>query len=191
MKRALVGAGAMLLIAAAALGQYGEIGVYTDQGGCDCNVYDSVPGNLVSVYVVHRNISQGLTGVRFVVTGGGGMMMTYLGESKVGPPMEITGNIVDGYDVRYGSCITGSLTIMEILYLGMATSATCSWLEISAAPNAVTGQVEGSDCNETVVVVSGRQTPVNPDDTCECINLSCQPVPVEETTWGGIKALYQ
>ena len=117
--------------------------------------------------------------------------MTYLGESKVAPPLEITGNIVDGYDVRYGSCISGSLAIMQILYFGTATSATCSWVEVSAAPAAVTGQVEGSDCNEEVVVVSGRQSPVNPDESCECSVLGCRPVPVEETTWGGIKSLYR
>ena len=132
-----------------------------------------------------------MTGVRFVITGGGGMTMTYLGESKVAPPLEITGNIVDGYDVRYGSCISGSLAIMQILYFGTATSATCSWVEVSAAPAAVTGQVEGSDCNEEVVVVSGRQSPVNPDESCECSVLGCRPVPVEETTWGGIKSLYR
>jgi len=189
MKRALIGAACLLLLSGAALGQYGYLGVFADQGGCYCNVYDSVPG-LVNVYVVHRDISQGLTGVRFIITGGGGMTMTYLAEAKMGPPLEITGNMVDGYCVGYGSCITGSLTIMQIVYFGTGTSATCSWLEVSAAPGAVTGQVEGSDCNDQVVVVSGMQTPVNPDTGCECMILSCQPVPVDETTWGAIKALY-
>jgi len=47
----------------------------------------------VNVYVVHRDIVEGPTGVRFVVTGGGGTSMTCLGESKIGTPMEITGNI--------------------------------------------------------------------------------------------------
>jgi len=191
MKRALVVAGALLLIVAPAMGQYGTLGVYSDETGCECNVYDTLPGTLVNVYIVHRNIVDGLNGVRFIVTGGGGMSMTYLGESKIGPPMEITGNIVDGYNVSYGSCVTGGLTIMQIAYFGMASSSTCSWLEVSAAPGAPGGQVEGSDCDDAAVTVAGLQTPVNPDATCECDVPGCQPVPVEETTWGNIKALYR
>lgn len=191
MRLALIVAGIISLLATPALGQYGNLRVYSDPTGCECNVYDNVFGSLVEVYVVHRDIVTGLRGVRFIVTGGGGMTMIYLSEAKIGGPLEIGGNIVDGYDVFYGSCVTGSLTIMRITYFASGTSATCSWLEVSAAPTAVTGQVEGDNCDDQVVLVDGLQTPVNPDGTCECILLDCLPVPVQQTTWGGIKALYR
>jgi hypothetical protein len=191
MVRALIVAVALATAVAPAMAQYGTLGVYSEPSGCNCNVYDTLPGNLVSVYVVHRGMVQGLQGVRFIVAGGGGMTMTYLAQSKVGPPLEITGNIVDGYNVSYGSCLTGNLLIMEIVYLGTATSATCSWLDVAAAPSSSTGQVEGWDCDGGVVTVGGERTPVNPDATCACEMPGCQPVPVEGTTWGGIKALYR
>jgi hypothetical protein len=44
--------------------------------------------------------------------------------------------------------------------------------------------VRAVDCAENSVIITGGQARVNPDGTCQCA------VPVNETTWGNIKALY-
>ena len=190
MKRAILTVAVLALAATPAVAQYGSVGIYSDATGCDCNVYDQVPG-IVNVWIVHRDITQGVTGVSFAIADGGGMTLAYVGESKVGGPIEITGNLVDGYWVGYSSCIAGGLTIMQIQFFGTATSAPCSWLEIAPAPGYAGSGIEAADCDALSVAASGLRTPVNPDAGCVCVNPGCLPVPVDESTWGGIKALYR
>jgi hypothetical protein len=170
--------------------EYGTIGVFSEPTGCSCNVDDLVAG-LVTVYVVHRDIVDGVEASRFIVRGDAGMTMTFVSESPIGGPIFITGNIVDGYDVFYGMCATGGLAIMTIDYFGLGTSAPCSRLEVVAAPTAVTGEVEVADCDGAVHAATGYWALVNADGSCACEWDPCTPVPVEETTWGGIKALYR
>jgi len=190
MKRVLLAVVLTAMLAAPAAAQYGNIGVYSEPGGCNCDIYDTGPAVVVDVYVVHRYIYEGVQGSSFIVTGDPGMTMIFLAEYPIGGPIFILGNIVDGYTVSYGSCLTGGLAIMRISYLSLGTSVPCSMLEVSPAPTSVTGQVEVWDCGDVVHPAGGGVAMVNPLG-CHCSDPFCQPVPVEESTWGGIKALYQ
>jgi hypothetical protein len=169
---------------------YGTIGVYADFGGCDCEIDDLFAG-MVTVYVVHRGIVDGVTASQFVVEGSGGMAMVHVSEASIGGPIHITGSIVDGYGVHYGTCVTGDLTIMTIQYFAQGTSAQCSRLDVVAAPTSVLGEVEVSDCDYQLHAATGLGAYVNATIDCACTSALCTPVPVEEKTWGGIKALYR
>ena len=85
----------------------------------------------------------------------------------------------------YGSCLASPIVLVPINYFVHGTSAPCSFIDVVAP--LTTGQIEVVDCNNNLLVATGARTFVNPDATCDC-NL---PVPVEETTWGRVKALYQ
>ncbi len=69
MKHALLTAAVLVLVATTAVAQYGSVGIYADPTGCQCSVYDQVPG-IVNVWVVHRNITSGVTGVHFDIETG-------------------------------------------------------------------------------------------------------------------------
>jgi hypothetical protein len=180
---------ALVTIVSPTAAQYGWIGVFADRGGCICEIDDRSP-NVVVVYVVHRQIMTGVKGSRFTVEGEG-TFLTHLYENPVGDPIYIQGDIVDGYTVSYGECRTGGLAIIEIGYFGQGMSEICSRLRVVAAPTAATGQVEVFDCNDDVFPVSGYVAIVNSTAECWCSDPYCRPVPVEDSTWGTIKALYR
>lgn len=170
---------------------YGSLGVYSDVGGCDCNILDEAAG-LVTVYVVHRDIATGVSGARFKVDGTARPYLTFIAENPLGDPIFILGNIEDGYDVSYGACVTGGLPVMEILFFGSGLSPHCSNLGVVAAPTSTTGQVEVFDCDHEVFPTTGYSASVNPGTECVCfMPIPCIPVPVEGSTWGAIKALYR
>jgi hypothetical protein len=173
-----------------ATAQYGSLGVFGDAGGCDCDIDDVTPG-LFTVYVVHRDIANGVEGSRFIVRPGAGTLLTYIGEASIGGPIIITGGIVEGYEVFYNMCATGGLAIMTVQFFGQGLSQPCSLVELVAAPSSVTGNVEIFDCSSDVHAVSTTPIFVNATNDCICRPGPCTPVPVEETTWGAIKSLYQ
>jgi hypothetical protein len=55
-----------------------------------------------------------------------------------------------------------------------------------ADPGALSGQIEGVDCALNKTYPSGGSGRVNPDPTCWC-----GLIPVQHTTWGAIKAMYE
>jgi hypothetical protein len=177
------------VVPAPAAAYYGSIGVYADPRGCDCDIVDA--GGLIHVYIVHRDILTGVKGSRFTIGGYALNNLTYLYENPIGDPIRILGNIYDGFLVNYGDCTTGGLAIMEIAYFGSGLTPACSDLWVVAAPTAVTGEVEIFNCNDDVFSASGHGAYVNVDATCGCTNPYCTPVPVTESTWGNIKALYR
>jgi len=48
--------------------------------------------------------------------------------------------------------------------------------------------IEVVDCAQNKLIASGRYGVVNPDSYCDCDGDVS--VPVQKTTWGGIKAMY-
>ena len=93
----------------------------------------------------------------------------------------------DGVEIDYQACLpSGIHHIMTLEYTADGSSPTCSSLEVTHVfwatdPIAVLAW----DCNGQYMAATGGILTVNMDNTCKCI------IPVEETTWGGLKALYQ
>jgi hypothetical protein len=93
---------------------------------------------------------------------------------------------IDGVSVAYGSCFVGPIALGSINFFGAAVPG-CSMISIVADPNSPSGEIEGVDCQVVPekTFPTGGAGRVNSDQTCDCN------VPVQDTTWGGIKALYK
>lgn len=189
MKRILLSTVAVLCVAGLAFAQsdVGSIDIFSDGGYTDCNVTDG--GGLIPVYVVHSHATDGARASQWMLELGVGVTMASVGSSSPFPTA--IGNPLTGISIAYGNCQTAANTlIMTVNFFGSGTSETCSLLSIVADPAALSGMVEIVDCLEPpagpnkITLEKGGQARVNPDLTCDCT------VPVQETTWGGIKSLY-
>lgn len=95
------------------------------------------------------------------------------------------GNTNAGIWVSYGMCLAGPV------YLGVSNYGTtmdppCTLIRIVPNPQALSGEIEVTDCLGNQMVATGSSGIVNPDATC-----ACGPVPVRPATRGAIKAMYQ
>ena len=75
-------------------------------------------------------------------------------------------------------------------------SAPCDRIDIVADPTAVPPGIWAADCTEPVanlLPVTGGAMYLNNDGTCPCTIGPLQDclIPVKETSWGRVKAIYQ
>ncbi len=193
-----------------------SVGVVFAQGGSitlsaipdqpfDCDIIDFAPG-LVTVYLIHM-YTPGAMGARFMVEYGADVAMTYLGE-EMNYVVE-SGNALTGITVCYEACLSSPIVIGEILYFGHGLSAPCSYMSVEPHPEA--SWLEVLDCEMNVVYGTGGIAIVNSDGGCYCdlppVYPSapgndrgtssktsnppfCATVPVHQSPWGQIKALY-
>ena len=184
MKRILLLTVAVLCLAGLASAQedVGSIDIFSDGLYTSCNVVD-VAG-LVSVYVVHTNANDGSTASQWKVELGAGVTMTSVGSINAYPTA--IGDPLVGISIAYGACQTIANNLLVTMnFIGSGTSATCALMSIVPDPTSPSGLVEIVDCaRNKITLEKGGQARVNPDGTCNCT------VPVQETTWGGIKSLY-
>jgi hypothetical protein len=162
---------------------YGDtIGLYADNIGTNCNIAESP--TLTYVYVVHVS-SGGATASEFMApkpacwTGA-----TWIQDIEVyGMP----GNSQTGKSIGYGACLIGTIHILTIVYFSQGLAEPCCVYPVLAVPWSPGGQLLVADCDFNAVPAIGLTATVNGNATCPC---GC-PVPVEETTWGAVKALYE
>ena len=163
----------------------GSIGLFVDPGGTICDVYDQLPG-LVTVYVVHM-YTPGATGSRFMVNHWSwGAALIHLGET-VTPPYIGIGSYTTGITIGYNACVPSPNMIMKLDFFGNGISATCSYIQVVPDPLAVPPGIYVMGCTAPLnwAPATGGDVVVNPDPSCMC------DIPVQETTWGRVKALYQ
>lgn len=161
---------------------YGDtIGLYADNGGTNCNIAESLP--FTYVYVVHVSPG-GATGSEFMAPKPGCWTgATWMQDIEIyGMP----GNSQTGKSIGYGSCLTGVIHILTIVYFAQGLAEPCCVYPVLPAPWSPGGQLLMSDCDFNLVPAMGLAATVNGNSTCPC----GYPVPVEETTWGSVKALY-
>ena len=171
-------------LASAASAQVGKLGVYADATGLDCNVIDSGAPAVRSAYVVHKfDPGNSANGCRFkFVTSG--VTMTYLGYST---PFASLGAPDTGIAIAFGACRNDAvLQILKLDWLGFGANPACGTIELAADPFTTQQAVIATSCDfvETVMPTPGKAR-VNPDANCTC------DIPVAESTWGGVKALYR
>jgi len=159
----------------------GQIGVYSDVIGSDCNIVDQ--GGLLAVHVVHTNTS-GATAAQFAAPAPSCMTgVTWLTDNLVFPIA--LGNSQTGITVAYGTCLSPSIHVLTILYSTFATSETCCMYPVIPDPSVASGKIEVVDCTSYKLFADGRISIVNPNSHCVCGT-----VVVHQATWGKIKALY-
>jgi hypothetical protein len=188
MKRFVLLSIGLLLVASLAFAQTGSIGLFADPAALSCDVYDSGPG-LVIVYVIHV-YTPGATASQFIVASMWGNAMTYLSEAVTAPYIKIgtcAGPGATGCAIAYGSCVGSPNMIMMIQYFASGLTPPCSYLQVMADPTATPPGIYVTDCADppNLLTATGGDVVINPIEGCFCN------IPVEDTSWGQIKSLYQ
>jgi len=186
-----------VIIAATARADHGSIGVWADQSATNCAISDMATGTQ-TLYVVMTQTS-GWVAARFRVEHSSGMNMTLISESYTGAT---TGDVLSGITVCNVACLPAPTLIATLEYLKDGTSADCSTITIGAYPGSIDPEVV--NCGRVFRYVETHTATVNgnaincPSPTCGYelrFGTSpswdfCPAVPIEETTWGRIKALF-
>jgi hypothetical protein len=176
MKRSVLIVLAVMVFATTAFAQ-GNIGVFSDLAAADCNWTDAAAG-LQAVHIFHVN-STGATVSQWKLDAPA--TWSHLGDNADFPL--VIGTSIEDCSVSYGSCAQGTFKLMTVNFFGSGLEAACTLFGIVAAPGKAGVQI--IDCADNRFFPPGGSGIVNSDGTCDC------DVPVEDTTWGGIKALYQ
>jgi hypothetical protein len=183
--------------------QSGAIMVASDLGASNCSFSDGGP-SVQPVYVFQMYTS-GSRGVRFRLNVDG-LGWTHLGDQ---PDFAATsGTSIDGIVICYDDCLTGNFKILTVNFFGSGLAPVCSQVTVGVYPEA---GVEALDCDWNVVNPAVDPGIVNPDGSCDCslcrtgtetacaIKLAqaetipspfCATSPVNQSTWGMIKSLY-
>jgi len=179
MKKVLLLTLVLMLGATMAFAQNGSIGIFADNAGASCNV-SGTPGFL-NVYFVHVN-SLGATASQWAAPAPTCMTAIRLADI---PVFAVNfGNTAAGITVGYPVCKTGTFHIMTSLYqVAVGPTQCCRWFVI-ADPSLESGKIEIPDCDYVMAYGTGGQALVG--SMCPTCN-----VPVEDTTWGQMKALYE
>lgn len=187
MKRFVLLSIGLLLVSSLAFAQPGSIGLFSNVGGTNCDVYDTVPG-LVLVYVVHV-YTPGATASQFRVASNWGNAMTYLSEAVTAPYIKIGTCYGNGCAIAYGSCRPSPNMILTLQFFASGLTPPCSYLQVMPDISTVPAKtsVLVTDCASPPLLLNatGGDVVINPVEGCFC------DIPVEETSWGRIKSLYQ
>ena len=174
--------GIVCLVAGLAHGD--TIGLYADPSGMNCNIIASA--GVVNVYVVH--VTSGATASEFrapkpACWNGA----TWIGDQDpFGGVCIGCGDSQTGRSRAYGMCLAGAVHILTISYFVPAPGEPCCLYPVLPHPGSPGGEVEIVDCEFTLRIATALTATVNGGAACPC----GYPVPVEETTWGRMKALY-
>lgn len=157
----------------------GSIGIFDDPSAADCDGEDT--GSLVTLYLFHV-FTDGATASQFKLDVSNTDWL-HLGDNWIFTTWD--GTSIDGVSVEYGACLSGPIHLATIHFFG-SNEPPCTYVGIVPHPDSPSGRIEGFDCAETRFFPTGGQFIVNPVYYyCGCW------VPVQQTTWGGIKALYE
>lgn len=186
MKRSLLIAFCFVLCSSMAFAQprVGSLDVFSDPGYADCNFTDTIFG-LITAYVLVTRAIDGTTAAQWMMDIPSAW--TLLGTTS--PFQTVIGDPLSGIAIAYGQCMTGSFLILTVSFFGDGLSPTCSFISIVPDPTAPSGKIEIVDCQlpnvQKWLFGPLGQGIVNGDGTCICT------IPVQEATWGQLKALYR
>jgi hypothetical protein len=148
---------------------------------------DDAEHGLMEVEVRCLNISGGVDGTAFRIVQSPGFTGVLVAEEYPASVIPVSGNVTDGVILSFsGGCAgTEPFLAAKLTYQVFGTSEMCSYLTALAHPNFETAVVFpcGSGSSEAIVETLW----VNYDHFAGC-SLS---VPVAETTWGAVKALFR
>lgn len=190
MKPLLVTIAALCAGWGAALAQApgGTVALYSDEAYTDCTLPDTV-STARSVYVVHKNTA-GATSVQFRVVTGGEFTGVYVGHTT--PFSNVLGDPLSGFTVGYDACLSSDILITAMTWSCSGDSPPCAWLEVVAASGQSGATVQTVDCTGTPLAGDGAVMSVNPlTGVCLGPTGCIKPLPVDQTTWGHVKALYR
>jgi len=133
----------------------GSIGIYADPSGTDQDIVDT--GGLVTVYVLHKLDTDGATASAFTIEAPAGWTLR---SSQVEFPLSI-GNVTDGIAIAYGSCRTGSVRLMTLMYMSPGDSPQDAVFSVLPHPH-TPEHIEVVDCENKMQSGTGMDSPVVP-----------------------------
>ena len=183
MKKALLLVLGLCLIASSAFAQPGAIMLYSDNVTfANCDLTDAAPG-LLSVFAVH-NFTAGATAAQFGIQSTHTMSyLAYASAHQVNVGNDPNTGVAVTYDA---GCSAGPILLGTISYFASGTSPPCSGILVVADEAAASGQIEGVDCGFVSTFPDASNLTVNTDGVCPC----GRSLPIEESNWGRVKALY-
>lgn len=163
----------------------GRISLYSDAASTLCALADNEP-RLGEMFIVHNvgDVAGNAYLVRFQLTASAGFTGSWV-QDILPPGMSAVGTSPNGIAINYQACRSGDVSILRVTYQLFGTSSQCSFLQASAYPGI--DFIEAMDCSFDSHAVAGGTIVVNPNETCPCP----EPVPVQTSTWGRVKALYR
>ena len=178
MKTLLSLAFVLMLGATAGSAQWnGSIGIIADTGSWS-PCLSANPGQLY-VYFFHFN-AIGATASQWAAPPPACFTGVHLSDA---PVFAVNlGNTETGITIGYMTCKTGSFHVMTAVYQLTSVGTCCHW-SVVADPNLPSGKIEIPDCDFNLTYGTAGQGIFGTNPTC-CWD------PVEDTTWGGVKALY-
>ncbi len=175
--------------ATTASAQLPRVGLYSNANASNCSLTDVAPGYF-QVFVVAQNIPD-VVGIEFQVVAGPGFTATLVGELCPLPPFpSVIGDAFSGLVLALGNCYNPPIHVYTLTFQGFGTSDACANLALASHPDRLDGHIRAVDCSFNAVLIQQSSTDMfllNPDGSCNSCGF---PVPVEHTTWGAVKALY-
>jgi hypothetical protein len=183
MRKVLLLVVPLLFASSVAFGQAGSIGIFADPLGTDCNLVAPVSG-IASFYIVHV-FAANVTAAQFSAPQPSCFTCAYLSDTVVYPVT--IGNSQNGISMGYGACLSSPVHVLTINYLCSVPAPECCQYPVLPDPQALpTAGIWTVDCDFNQLAATGRAGVINPTPDCRCVGA----VPVDDTTWGGVKALY-
>jgi len=184
MKRIVIFGLLQLFSASLALASWdleaGDIGIFADNAGTTCNL-SGAPG-LLNVYFLCVGAIDA-TSSEWAAPHPACLTAEHISDSS--PQPIFLGDTETGISVGYGTCKTGTFLIMMATYNVLTPATVCCYWPVGPDPRfSGSGKIETSDCGFMMHFPPGGQAVVNATSGCTCS------VPVEDTSWGRVKALY-
>ncbi len=183
MKRIALLAVCLVALAAPAFAQInpqvGDISMYSDDQGSNCNITANGGGAFLQPYMIQKfSNGGGCTGIRFKITVPTGMSI--VGFSTQYVPV---GSVAGDLSIAYGICQSTQFVVGQLQVLSLTASPACSYVSVVAADNFA--NPIATDCLFGEYPIKTGQAIVNADGSCPCS------VATEPTSWGKVKALYR
>jgi len=179
MRSILLLASCLVLLAGPARAD--SIALYRDLNADMCAM-PSLPLQPHTVYVFHE-LSAGATGSSWRIANTTGMLS--LGSSCDG--LSITGDPYTGISLSYGSCLTGTFAICELVLMKLSSDPIpgCYQLRVLGYPD---NAPMVTDCSDNPIAAGGGFFTFDFEGKINCWDCS---TPVESTTWGRVRAMYR
>lgn len=184
MKPLVLASIVVLITATTTLAQPGgNIAVYADTNAISCDLTD-IGVTVCQYYIIQTLTPFGVLASKFKIdTNHQGL---YLGQTSQFP--FVFGDPLTGVEVGFGRCLTGPIQLLTMTYLCQGLTPPCGYMSVVGNPTGFPPGLKAVSCNgEIVYDVQGYTSYVNNDGSCPCMS----PIPVQNTTWGQVKALYR
>jgi len=156
------------------------VGVYADEAGTACSIVDD--GGVIQVHMMHLR-TKDANAVQFALDVSA-TNWVHLGD--VWAFELVLGTSISGVSLAYQFCLSDAIYLGSASFIG-SSAPPCT--EISIVPDGpIHETIRASDCSVPlgdIMFPTGGLAYITPDPSNQCS------VPVKETTWGSIKALYK